>query len=435
MRIVYLHQYFRTPASSGSTRSWEMARRLVAAGHEVQMVTSWREPTTETDWFRTEEEGIHVHWLPVPYSNHMGHAERVRAFVRFAWASARKAASLESDVVFATSTPLTIAIPGIWASRRRGVPMVFEVRDLWPELPIAVGALRNPVSRGLARALERWAYRSSSAVVALSPMMRDGVVSAGFPEERVAVIPNSADLDLFDPAASDPRPFLDAHPELAGRPIVLYAGTMGPINGVGYLVDIARAAAERGRTDVAFVVMGRGAQEELVRRRAAEQGVLGTSFFLYPPVPKASMPGVLAAADVALSLFVDLRPMWANSANKFFDGLASGTPMAINYGGWQADLLRETGAGVVLPPASPAEAAGILLGRLADGTWLREAGRRARRLAEERFDRDELASRLERVLVEAVNGRSGVSGQGPAGVGARSVRPGGGTDGAAGGPS
>src|SRR5690606_3480497 len=125
----------------------------------------------------------------------------------------------------------------------------------------------------------------------------------------------------------------------------------------------------------------------------------------------------------------------ANSANKFFDGLASGTPMAINYGGWQAELLRETGAGVVLPPASPAEAAGILLERLADGTWLREAGRRARRLAEERFDRDELASRLERVLVEAVNGRSGVSGQGPAGVGARSVRPGGGTDGAAGGPS
>lgn len=402
MRIIYLHQYFTTPEMAGGTRSYEMARRLVAAGHEVHMVTTWREPMESTKWFRTEEAGIQVHWLPLPYSNRMSHARRVEAFRRFAWASARKAASLSGDLVFATSTPLTIALPGIYASRRARIPMVFEVRDLWPELPIAVGALRNPASRALARRLEKWAYDASAAVVALSPTMRDGVVARGVPAERVTVIPNSSDLELFDPAASDPGPFLDAHPELAGKPLVVYTGTMGPINGVGFLVDVARASLDRG-AEARFVVVGRGAEEETIRARAREKGVLGVNFFMYGPVPKATMPSVLAAADIALSLFVDLEPMWANSANKFFDGLASGTPMAINYDGWQAELLAETGAGVVLPVTAPERAADTLLERLADRAWLVSAGVSARRLAEERFDRDELARRLERVLIGALS--------------------------------
>src|SRR6185295_8166233 len=117
MRVIYLHQYFNTPDMAGGTRSYEMARRLVAAGHEVHMVTTWREPTDKTGWFVTSEAGITVHWLPVPYSNYLSYARRIRAFLRFAWASSRKAAALPGDVVFATSTPLTVAVPGIYASR------------------------------------------------------------------------------------------------------------------------------------------------------------------------------------------------------------------------------------------------------------------------------------------------------------------------------
>jgi UDP-N-acetylglucosamine:LPS N-acetylglucosamine transferase len=132
VRIIYLHQYFTTPEMPGGTRSYEMARRLVASGHEVHMVTTWREPISSVDWFRTEEAGIQVHWLPLPYSNRMRHSQRVGTFFRFAWAAARKAASLSGDLVFATSTPLTIALPGIYASRRGKIPLVFEVRDLCP---------------------------------------------------------------------------------------------------------------------------------------------------------------------------------------------------------------------------------------------------------------------------------------------------------------
>jgi hypothetical protein len=128
---------------SGGTRSYEMARRMVAAGHEVQMVTSYREPDANRNgWFKTEEAGIQVHWYPVPYSNHMSFFQRIRAFLSFALAARKKAAKLDGDIIFATSTPLTIALPAVPASRKKKIPMVFEVRDLWLKIPVAVEYLK-----------------------------------------------------------------------------------------------------------------------------------------------------------------------------------------------------------------------------------------------------------------------------------------------------
>jgi glycosyltransferase involved in cell wall biosynthesis len=402
MRITYLHQYFNTPEMSGGTRSYEMARRLVAKGHEVNMVTSWREDDGRKRWFETQEAGIHVHWLPVPYSNRMGYGERIRAFFRFAWKAAHKAAALPADVVFATSTPLTIALPGAYAAWRQKVPMVFEVRDLWPELPIAVGALRNPVLQAAARFLERFAYARSSRIVALSPGMKDGVVQSGFPAEKVSVIPNSADLDLFDPEKADGKNFRRKHPEIGDAPLVVYAGAMGKINGVDYLPRIASASKECG-LGLQFAVIGKNGQEEQkVRQTALKLNVLDDNFHIYPSVAKNKMPDILAAADVALSLVIDLKPLWANSANKFFDALASGTPVAINYRGWQADLLEETGAGIILPPDDPDKAAAMLAAFVADKKILQKAGQAARNLAEERFSRDKLAGQLERMLVSTL---------------------------------
>ena len=156
------------PEMSGGTRSYEMARRIVAAGHEVHMVTSIREPKhQQRDWISTDEAGIRVHWYPVPYSNHMSYLRRIGAFLSFANAAYKKVMELRGDLIFATSTPLTIVLPAVPAARKKNIPMVLEVRDLWPEMPIAIGALRNPIMRFTARRLERWAYRNSMAVVAL----------------------------------------------------------------------------------------------------------------------------------------------------------------------------------------------------------------------------------------------------------------------------
>lgn len=402
MKIIYLHQYFNTPEMTGGTRSYEMARRLVARGHEVHVVTTWRDQNAarSNGWFKTEEEGIHVHWLPVEYNNRMSYPKRVAAFCQFAMRSARKAASLKGDLVFATSTPLTIALPGAYASRTLRVPMVFEVRDLWPEVPIAMGILRNPVLKKMAIGLERFAYRNSAEVVALSPGMRDGVIRLGFPPERVTEIPNSADLEFFDPRRANPANFMQAYPELAGRPLVVYTGTFGAANGVAYAVRLA-AACRRRKHDICFALIGDGAELGALKAEATALGVLGKNLFIYPPVPKRSMPDVLASADLALSLFINVKALWANSANKFFDALASGTPIAINYGGWQAELLESNGAGLALPPEDPDTAAEILAAFLSDKVRLHGAARAARKLAEQRFSRDELAKQLDDVLARA----------------------------------
>ena len=261
MRIIYLHQYFNTPAMSGGTRSYEMARRLVSLGHEVEMVTSWRQPTRESDWYVTHEAGINIHWMPVSYANSMRYADRMKAFSRFALRASRKAATLGGDVIFATSTPLTIALPAVYAARRSGIPMVFEVRDLWPELPIAMGALRDPLSRWAARRLERFAYRNAARIVALSPGMAEGVCRTGYPADRVTIIPNCADLEPFAPNPERARKFRKAHPELGAGPIILYAGTLGRINGVDYMAHLA-ASVKETLPDARFVIIGRGARKK-----------------------------------------------------------------------------------------------------------------------------------------------------------------------------
>jgi glycosyltransferase involved in cell wall biosynthesis len=406
MKILYLHQYFNTPAMKGGTRSYEMARRLVARGHDVYMITSRREGEHGGgNWEVENIEGIQVHWLPVPYSNAMSYPQRIAAFVRFAVGAARRAASIQGDLVFATSTPLTIALPGAYAAWRQGIPMVFEVRDLWPELPIAIGALKGRLAIAIARWLERFAYSRSRAVVALSPGMKDGVVRTGYPEERVTVIPNSCDLDLFRVPASEGQAFRQRYDWLQDRPMVLYCGTLGRINGVEYLAQVA-AAARAFDPDLRFVVVGEGGEQEKVTRIATELGVLGDNFHMISSVPKQEVPAVLSAATLAVSLFVPLPEMWSNSANKFFDALASGTPVGINYRGWQEALLQESGAGLVLDEHDTEKAARQIVDALRDPAWLENAASAAARLAEEKFARDGLANDLEAVLIHALESRT-----------------------------
>jgi glycosyltransferase involved in cell wall biosynthesis len=345
-------------------------------------------------------EGIHVHWICVPYSNKSSYGERIKAFVHFAWAAARKAYQVGGDVVFATSTPLTIALPGIYASRRLNIPMVFEVRDLWPELPVAVGAIKNPLLIKLAKWLERFTYRHSSRVVALSPGMADGVNETGYPMDKISIIPNGADLDLFRSDRDAGGAFLAKYPNLTGGPLVVYAGTLGIINGVGYIVDIA---AQMRRIDpaVRFLIVGDGKDSVFIKQKATDLGVLGHNLWMLPPVAKSEMPALLSAATVATSLFIDLPEMWNNSANKFFDALAAGKPIMINYQGWQARLLAESGAGIVVPPASPDKAAKMLFDLLCDERRMKDAQTAARQLAETHFNRDVLAAQVLSLLEQS----------------------------------
>lgn len=403
MRIVYLHQYFVTPQMAGGSRSYELARRLVAAGHEVHMVTSDRQASPNgAKWRRSVEAGIHVHWVSIPYDNDMGHRQRISAFLKFAFAAAAKAAELRGDVVYATSTPLTIALPAVYAARRGNVPMVFEVRDLWPDVPVAIGALRHRPLIAAARALERCAYRFSRRVVALTPTMRDFISGKGVPLEKIAVIPNGADLSRFDPAASaDVSGEASSRGSLGAPHTLLYCGSLGPAHGPEYLVRLAAALAD-AEAEVQIVVVGAGRLRERLQAQAAAAGCLGRTIRFVGEVPAADVPTWYAQADASIMTMADCELLCRHSVqNKFFDSLAAAKPVFANYAGWSSELAVQEGAGCVLPRDDFRAAAAAVAEKLHDEAWLHGARRAARRLAEESFSYDLLAGRLADVLEEA----------------------------------
>jgi len=281
---------------------------------------------------------------------------------------------------------------------------VFEVRDLWPEMPIAIGALTNPLQAKAARALEAWAYRNASAVVALSPGMKQGVVRSGYPSSRVAVIPNSCDNAEFANDQVAARQFRAARSWLGDKPLLIYAGTFGRVNGVCYAVDLAKHLLSLG-SNVRLLLVGDGGERDFVQLKASESGVLNNNLFLESQVAKKEVPVLLAAATIASNLVIDLPEARANSANKFFDALAAGKPILVNHGGWMHDLVLEHQCGIAAWGRPLDQVARELDSRLNDWEWLGRAGRSARKLADCYFDRALLASHLERVLVAAVNGK------------------------------
>ena len=404
MRVLYIHQFFATRESDlGLIRSYEFSRRLIDAGHEVVMVTSSSrlpEHFAEKLFARGDIDGIDVRSVRVDYSNYMGFRRRLGSFLKFMFGASYVATTApRPDVVIATSTPLTVGIPGVVAAAIRRVPFVFEVRDLWPEAAIQMGALkRTGVMARLAKALERFLYRHSAAVIALSPGMARGVIEEGIPPERVHMIPNCCDLDLFAPGEKDGE--ILGRFGLEGKFVVGYAGAVGPSNAVEDQVpEAARLLAERGRDDIAFLIAGDGKSLPVLRERVEALGL--TNVVLAGSMPKRDIPRVTRTADVLMTLFADVPILATNSPNKFFDALASGRPVIVNSPGWTSEIVTEEHAGVYVPAGDGTALAGAIEVFADDRARTAEYGANARRLAEDRYGRDDQAALFIQVLEDA----------------------------------
>jgi glycosyltransferase involved in cell wall biosynthesis len=204
MKVLYFHQHFSTPKGSAGIRSYQMARRLVERGHQVTMVCgSYNGGETGLSGpfingrRRGVVDGIEIVEFDLAYSNSHGFIKRAGTFLKFAVRSVGLALTEPYDLVFATTTPLTAGIPGICARWLRGKPFIFEVRDLWPELPRAMGAIRNPMVLGAMSVLEWVSYRSAHRLIGLSPGIVEGIAARGVLNERIVAIPNGCDLTLF----------------------------------------------------------------------------------------------------------------------------------------------------------------------------------------------------------------------------------------------
>lgn len=406
MKIVYLHQYYNGPNMSGSTRSYEFCRRLVAAGHEVHVVTTSRDNVDkQTKWTVTSDAGVTIHWYPVHYSNDMGFFSRMRAFVTFSVLGLLRLISLRPNLCFATSTPLTVAIPAILGRLLAQVPYVFEVRDLWPKVPIAMGVIRHPILKALAIGLEWSAYRYSAHVVALSPGMAEGVrARCKQVAERVTVIPNSSDIDLFRRTRANSTSAIDQSwlpTALQGREFILYPGTLGNVNDIPYLVELA---SELGRLQygIPILVVGDGAEKTQAIHLSKQLGILDEHIFFLPAVSKLQIPDIFALASVVISTTLAIEALYANSANKFFDSLAAGKPICVNYGGWQAELINRHTLGAVLS-RDTREAANRLADLINNPIAMKTASENAKSLAETEFSRDKHFQRLQKILIASAS--------------------------------
>ncbi|MGE8319959.1 MAG: glycosyltransferase family 4 protein [Comamonas sp.] len=394
MRVLYFHQHFSTPKGAVGIRSYEMARHLVARGHQVTMVCGsygGGETGLSGPFQRGRRcgqvDGIDVVEFDLAYSNRDGFVKRTLLFAKFALRSVGVALTAPCDVVFATTTPLTAGIPGIAARWLRRKPFVFEVRDLWPELPKAMGVIRNPLVLGAMSLLEWASYRSAQRLIGLSPGIVEGIERRGVPRDRIALVPNGCDLDIFGQSVEpwQPEGIRD------GDLLAVFAGTHGMANGLDAVLDAAAELQRRGRRDIKLLLIGQGKLKPVLQQRARREGLEQVVF--HEPVGKARLAGLMARADLGLQVLANVPAFYyGTSPNKFFDYIAAGLPVLNNYPGWLADLIGRNACGFAVPPENLAAFADALEQAADDRAALQAMGRRAQALAQREFGRAGLAA-------------------------------------------
>jgi len=395
MRILYFHQYFTTPQGAGGNRSYWLAMALKNAGHDVHMVCA-NSPdgnTGLTQAFHKRKrqgtvDGIRVTEFKLDYSNHLDFIQRSFIFFRFALHSVKIAATDDYDLIFCSSTPLTASIPGIVARWLRRKRFVLEIRDLWPELPKAMGVITNPLVLGAISALEWISYRSAHACIGLSPGIVDGIRKRSHASLKTTMLPNGCDLGIFNTAVTV-TPQIEGIEE--GDFVAIFIGAHGIANGLDAVLDAANYLKSQNIDNIKFLFLGSGKlKPELIARKERDQ--LANCIFL-PPVAKDQLDGYMKRADAGLMVLKNVPAFYyGTSPNKFFDYLTAGKPIVNNYPGWLADIISEHDLGIAVPPESPAKFANALLDLANDPDRTQAMSRNTRAVAENQFNRDVIAS-------------------------------------------
>jgi glycosyltransferase involved in cell wall biosynthesis len=395
MRVIYFHQHFSTPKGSAGIRSYEMACRLLALGHQVTMVcgsysggeTGLIQPFVGGRRRGTVDD-IDIIEYDLAYANTDGLVKRARTFLKFAFRSIGLAFTEKYDVLFATTTPLTAGIPGIFARWLRGKPFVFEVRDLWPELPRAMGVISNPVVLWAMWGLEWVTYRSAHRIIGLSPGIVEGVARRGVPRNRIAFVPNGCDLSIFTGHLESWRPAQVKPTDL----MAVFAGTHGMANGLDAVLDAAAELKRRGLDEIKLLLIGQGMLTPGLKARVENENLSNVVF--HDPVAKDRLAGLMAATDVGMQVLVNVPAFYyGTSPNKFFDYIAAGLPVLNNYPGWLAEMIEEQQCGFAVPPDNPVAFADALERAAQDRAALKAMGQRSLALARSRFSRQALADK------------------------------------------
>ena len=390
MHILYIHQHFATPTGSTGTRSYEFARRWVKAGHKVTLIAGHYDigglQVSGALYQKQNIEGINVVVVGTKYSNKQSYLRRITSFLSFCLLSIYAGLRTKGvDVIYASSTPLTVGITAMVIKWAKHIPFIFEVRDQWPEIPIELGIITNRFFIKILLWLEKTIYKNCSSLIALSPGQADGIRAVLTEEKSIMVIPNSCDIDVF-------RSDIDGSAIRQRRGwgdklVLLHTGAMGKVNGLDFVINAAERLKEQ--SDIMFVLIGDGKQKPFLESRIKKLGL--TNVEILSSTPKQDLPEFYAAANMGLVIIGNFPIIEHNSANKFFDGLSAGKPVLLNYSGWPRKILEDNEAGLGCDLCSLDEFLEKVLYLNSHAQQVEQMGQNARRVAVKNFNRDDLA--------------------------------------------
>ena len=378
VNVLILHQHFNTPATGGAIRSYYLATGLAAKGVRVTVITAHNEKT----YRRETVENIDVHYLPIAYNNRFGFFARSQSFLKYVTGAVKLARQFQDvDYCYAISVPLTVGLAAMWIKMRYKIPYLFEVGDLWPEAPIQLGFINNFVFAQSLYALERRIYKSAQAMVALSPAIKSAIEKK-VPGKTVHLIPNMADCDFYNPEPKDSS--LENRYGVAGKLVVSYIGAIGVANGLDSFLECVNTS-RKAQLPVHFFMCGDGAELDRLKGYAQTLGLKNLTFLDF-----RNRDGVKELLNITDAVFVSFKPvpvLETGSPNKYFDGLAAGKLIVINFGGWIKKEIEENQCGFYYNPQQPTEFVKKLSGYLYEGDLLARAQAASRKLGEDRYSR------------------------------------------------
>ncbi len=390
VKVLILHQFFNTPRTGGALRSYYLANALTQKGIDVVVITTHNETNIKKITF----EGIEIHYLPVDYNNRYGFFKRVYSFWLFVWHIVKYAGKFrEADVVYAISTPLTTGLAALWIKLRYKIPYYFEVGDLWPEAPVQMGFIKNPLLKFMLYKLEKLIYRKAVAVVALSQPIQDAIEKKA-PGKTVYQVPNMADIDFYKPEPK--RNELVQRFGVQNKFVISYVGTLGLANGLEYMVHCAERAQAKN-LNIHFLICGDGKVYDDLQRMMDEQKL--TNISLTGFLNREAVRDVLNVTDAVMVSYKHLPVLETGSPNKYFDGLAVGKLIVINFGGWIKDELSQHTCGIAVDPKNPDDFIRQIKPFLADPAHLREYQQNARKLAEQTYSRKKVGDRFAKIFI------------------------------------
>ena len=408
MRILFLSHYFPPERNAPASRTFAHCRLWAAAGHAVTVVTcaphhprgvlypGYRNALRQIEYV----DGIRVvRCLTLPTANE-GTWKRSASFL-FYLVSAVCSAMLEErpDIVIATSPQFFCGWAGVVVGTLRRRPVLIEIRDLWPESIAAVGALHARLVLKVLEALERAMYRAARHIVTVGGGYRDGLIQRGVEPERVSMVMNGVDGDLFFPGNED-RELADRL-GVAGRFCVTYCGAIGMAHGLEVVLRAARLLLERGRSDIVFLLVGDGARLEALRGEALRDGLDNVVFT--GALDRNQVPAILSVSDACLIHLRKARTFATVMPSKIFESAAMERPIILGVQGFAREFIAKAGCGIYVEPENEEELVEAAL-RLADDAELRNRlGAAGREYVTERFERGRLAERYLGIIQRVVD--------------------------------